>query len=145
MIDSRIGKIQSYWNTLSIERLDTLGEVYTSSVQFEDPLSKGTGLDELKAHFERIYRSLPTVTYEYGRSIASSNCFVIEWTMISGFRRSKRAFALPGISFLEVDADSGLIFKSREYFDLGQGLYQHVPLLGALVRIVKSNAAKNSR
>lgn len=130
---------------MSIERLDSLGEVYASTVQFEDSLSKGTGLDELKMHFERIYRTLPTVTYEYGRSIASSNCFVIEWTMKSGFRKSKRTFALPGISFLEVEIDSGLIIKSKEYFDLGQALYQQVPLLGALVKIVKSNAAKKSR
>jgi hypothetical protein len=141
MIDPRIKKIQGFWNAMDNESLNNLGEIYASNVRFEDPLSKGTGLDELKKHFERIYQNFPSVTYEYGRSIASLDSVVIEWTMKSTFKKSKRSFALPGVSFLGIDIDSGLISESKEYYDLGQGIYQHIPFLGTIIKIVKSKAA----
>jgi hypothetical protein len=141
MIDPRIKKIQAFWNAMGIESLNNLGEIYASNVRFEDPLSKGTGLEELKKHFERIYQNFPSVTYEFGRSIASLNSLVIEWTMRATFRKSKRSFVLPGVSFLGIDTDTGLISESKEYYNLGQGIYQHVPFLGAIVKIVKSKAA----
>jgi hypothetical protein len=137
----RSRRIQAFWNTLSLESLHRLGEIYSADVRFEDPLSRGTGIQALEKHFRRIYRRFDSVRYEYGRSVEASNALAIEWTMKSTFRKSGRPFALSGISLLEWDDASGLISESKEFFDLGQALYRHIPLLGPVIGFIRSKAA----
>ena len=118
MSGGNIESIQALWNTLDSGNLSQLQVLYAPDVQFEDPISKGKGIGELKAHFEKLFRNFSGVSYVYGRSLQVESDVIIEWTLKATLRHDKGAFELPGISWLKLNPESGKIETSREYYNL---------------------------
>lgn len=137
MTEENISAIQKAWNKLGSGNLEVLEEIYSADIQFEDPISRGRGIENLRRHFGRLFRNLSRISYSYGSSTWTSDTLVMQWTLTAELAPSRKAFELPGISWLQLDPESGKIAKSREYFDLGKGLYEHVPILGILIKSIK--------
>ena len=139
MSAERIRQIQGAWNLLGSGSLAVVDEIYARDVQFEDPISKGRGSENLKRHFGRLFRSFSRISYSYGRTTWTAETLVIEWTLKAERGATAKVFELPGISWLQLDPETGKIVRSREYFDLGKGLYERIPVLGYFLRRVRKS------
>lgn len=110
-------------------------QLYSPDVIFEDPLHRAEGLDAVRRHFERLNTNLRVCRFDYGRAFIEADEAVLSWTMKLELRRGPRhPVVVPGMTYLRF-ADR--ISYQRDHFDAGALVYEHVPLLGGLIRLLK--------
>lgn len=125
------------YRSLSSENLHRLGDIYTADIHFVDPAHEIKGLDNLRGYFEKLYTNVTSVEFQFHDHFRSEENGYVRWTMLFSHPRLKsgRQIEVPGSSFLHFSDDNKVSYH-RDYFDLGSMLYQHLPLLGGIVRYI---------
>lgn len=128
-------RIQALFNALGDGQPNNLSGVYADDVEFIDPAHRVVGRAQLEASFDRLDRNVRSLRFDFDPAFGSDADLALPWTMHLELKRPRRTIVLPGISHLRIE--DGLVVFHRDHFDLGAMLYEHVPVLGSLVRIVK--------
>ena len=130
------------FTALNAHNLAPLAELYHPDVVFQDPLHRVRGLAALQAYFAELYANVTELRFEFlGLDVVSDTQGYLRWTM--QYRHPRRA----GGQLVCVEGCSHLVFceqkviSHRDYFDAGALLYEHVPLLGRLIRWLKGRLA----
>jgi len=125
------------YNRLTRSSLSLLDILYDESVLFEDPLHRIQGLPALRAYFERLYADVHSCRFTFEAEVAQADQAFLTWTMHLRHRRFHpgETLHLPGASHIRF---TDKVVYHRDYFDVGALLYERVPLLGPLVRALKS-------
>ncbi|MCL1067202.1 nuclear transport factor 2 family protein [Shewanella olleyana] len=136
IIDDFINMYQS----LNKNSLYLLKQVYSKDVVFQDPLHKVHGLNDLTNYFANLYENVDSIDFDIKQVNATSSQASVFWCMT--YSHSK----LNGGNPITVDGMSHLSFSEkitahRDYFDLGQMLYEQLPLLGKVISMVKTKAS----
>ncbi|WP_228768399.1 nuclear transport factor 2 family protein [Shewanella sp. TC10] len=136
IIDDFINMYQS----LNKNSLHLLKQVYSKDVVFQDPLHKVDGLNDLTNYFANLYENVDSIDFDIQQVNSTSSQASIFWRMT--YSHSK----LNGGKSITVDGMSHLSFSEkitahRDYFDLGQMLYEQLPLLGKVIGMVKAKAS----
>jgi limonene-1,2-epoxide hydrolase len=114
---------------------ENLDQLYTEDVRFRDPISAVTGLVDLRRYFEHFAEAAAGSHFEIGDQIVQPGQAVIFWTMVMVKADGTEARRFAGVSHLKV---RDRIYEERDYFDLGDAVYDHVPVVGWLTRFVRS-------
>ncbi|ADN75681.1 protein of unknown function DUF1486 [Ferrimonas balearica DSM 9799] len=126
------------WQTLGRDHLDQVDTLYHPDVVFADPSGELHGRDRFKAHLATLYQNVDECHFELGVPIGTPPHWAQPWVMT--LRHPKLAGGKPvrveGIS--ELRCQEGLITHHRDYFDMGQMLYEQVPVLGPATRWLKA-------
>lgn len=136
-----IEKLMALYQQLGAHNLALLDEVYADTVVFCDPMHCIEGLGPLKDYFANLYQNLSSIDFVFHRVMDDGKQAMLVWTMT--FAHPKLAGGKP----ISVDGVSQIGYGDkvdyhRDYFDVGAMLYEHIPGLGALVRLVKHRAGK---
>lgn len=133
--------------TLLYERFDpalvqALDQIYHPDVVFEDPMHQINGLPALQRYFSGLVEGLEECRFEFSdvlekpASDEQQAQAVLLWVM--HYRHHKlrggKLLSLAGSSHLRF---SDRIVYHRDYFDAGAMLYEHVPVLGSAIRLLK--------
>ncbi len=129
------------WQTLSRDHLDGIEALYHPEMTFIDPSGEIHGRDNFKAHLATLYRNVNDCQFELGMPIGAPPHWAQPWVMTLSHPKlaGGKPIRVEGISDLR--SRDGLIIHHRDYFDMGQMLYEHVPLLGSATRWLKGNLA----
>lgn len=118
--------------------LPQLPDVYGDDVQFRDPVNAVNGLVQLNEYFERTMENLLDCRFEFHHSLEMPDRgeAVLLWTM--HYRHKKLAGGKP----LELTGNSHLMYTDkvhyhRDYYDAGAMVYEHLPLIGSVIRGLK--------
>ena len=133
-----ISAFKSLYEVLDKSNLDKLSDVYADSILFEDPFHRIEGLKELTEYFEGMYQNVVAVDFDFGEVSEGTNHFHISWVMTLTHPKLNKGKAYPvsGCSFIRFN-EQGLITHHRDYFDGGEMIYEQLPVIRKLVRIVK--------
>lgn len=125
------------FNTLSSDNLHRLEEIYTSDIRFIDPAHEINGIENLRDYFTKLYANVTSVSFDFYEEVTSGQSGYVQWEMHFAHPRLNggRPITVPGTSFLRFSG-TGKVSYHRDYFDLGSMLYQHLPLLGAIVKSI---------
>jgi hypothetical protein len=135
-----LDRLQDVYQQLGKQNLHLLNEVYARNIRFSDPFHDIHGLDALKAYFGKLYENVADCRFVFGHRLQEGRRASLEWTMTLKHPRLNggRPLSVEGISVLEFEER---IHYHRDYFDAGAMLYERLPLLGGMVRLVKSRLA----
>ena len=130
--------IELYEN-LSLDSLGKLSQVYSADVEFVDPITRCTGLSSLTQYLTKSMQDIAQCHFAIDPPIVASPTsdqvdVAVTWIMRAETQNGK-LLTLNGSSHLRI-ADERICYH-RDYYDLGQLIYEHVPLLGAVVRAIK--------
>lgn len=136
-----LDRFKALFNQMSANQLGALDAVYGTEVTFTDPFVTVSGLDALADYFGSAYANVIDCTFSFETAIESGDEVCLPWTMTLHHRRIRRgeAVIVDGISRLKIANDR--IIYHRDYFDAGQLLYEHLPVLGSAVRWIRKYAA----
>ena len=125
------------YRSLSIENLHRLDQIYTADIHFVDPAHEIKGIENLRSYFEKLYANVKSVEFEFLDPFRSEDRGYVQWTMNFSHPRLSggRNITVPGSSFLRF-TKTHKVFSHRDYFDLGSMLYQHIPVLGGIVKSI---------
>jgi hypothetical protein len=125
------------FNALSSDNLHRLEEIYTSDIRFVDPAHEINGIVDLRDYFSKLYANVTSVNFDFHEELCSQHSGYVQWEMHFAHPRLNggRPITVPGASFLRFST-TGKVSFHRDYFDLGSMLYQHLPLLGGVVKSI---------
>ena len=134
------------------EKLDkkctrSLENLYTEDVEFTDPLHHIEGRAPLMRYYEDMLANVQTCRFEVTQRFREGDDALLVWTLHLAHPRLARGrtVCISGCSQLTFRGDR--ICRHRDHFDAGAMLYEHVPLLGTMIRWLKRRVdpARHSR
>lgn len=137
--DPRIARIVKLFEGLTREDVARLAAIYTADVRFKDPFNELRGLAGVQRVYAEMFVALEEPRFVvHDVAVAGDHCF-LTWDFLFRQRRlGKRV--VRGCSHLQLDAD-GRIAVHRDYWDAAEELYEHLPLVGALMRWLRRRLA----
>ncbi|MDE1464578.1 nuclear transport factor 2 family protein [Spartinivicinus poritis] len=128
--------------SLNSHNLNQLSIMYTDNVVFIDPVNKFTNVASLQNYFEALYQNLTSCTFKFEEEtyINPQGVATIPWQLTYSHLKlnGNQPIQLNGISLVKF-LENGKAFYHQDYFDLGSMLYEHIPVLGYLVKKLKHN------
>lgn len=125
---------------LDKNNLSQLGLVYSDNINFIDALHNLKGLEKLNEYFTHLYGHLLYCDFNIAEVIEDQGQASVVWTMKYAHPKINKGNAIyvDGCSHLKFNEK---IYYHRDFLDMGQMLYEHIPLLGGVIRVVKNRVA----
>jgi limonene-1,2-epoxide hydrolase len=127
-----------FYTVVNKENLHKLPSVYSEDVVFEDPMHRIDGLSDLSLYFKKMYTNVDTSTFEITDIIHEGNIATVFWIMsfVHPKLNSGNAVIVEGCTKLK--GEGSKIVYHRDYLDVGQMLYENIPVLGAILKSIKN-------
>lgn len=133
-----VTRVKRYFETLTPEGLARIGEIYADDAWFKDPFNEVRGRVEIERIFARMFERLDVPRFVVHEAVAAGTQAFLTWDFVFCLRRGQ--MTIRGATHLRFTPD-GRIFYHRDYWDAGEELYEKLPALGALLRLLKRRVA----
>lgn len=135
---ARADRIRAIFNELNHTTLHLVDELYSEDVEFIDPFHRIQGRAALRRYYAGMYQNVQQIRFDFTGETMGAADLVLYWRMT--YRHPRIAGGKPvsveGCTRLVLAAD-GKVRLHRDYFDAGAMMYEHLPVLGRLVRFVR--------
>ena len=130
------------YQSLNKTNLALLADIYHPDIIFIDPMHELNGLDELQVYFANLYQNINSIEFEIRQRFEVNNHLILYWQMTFSHPKLKNGknIKVDGNSLVQFHA--GLVTYHRDYFDSNAMLFEHIPVLGRLIRYIKSRATQ---
>ncbi|MDS4043172.1 MAG: nuclear transport factor 2 family protein [Candidatus Competibacter sp.] len=134
-----LDRFKTVFNQLNRDNLPLLGEIYTSDVRFRDPVHALDGLPALRNYYGRLYVGVVSCHFDFEAEVIQGQQGMLAWVMRFQHARFRagETLGLRGASHLQF-LDDGRVHYHRDYFDMGEFIYERVPVLGGIIRAIKN-------
>lgn len=132
-----IETVADVYQKLSKETLGNLTNIYHQDVVFEDAAHKLTGWDELSSYFDNLYQNVIDCSFDVKSTHQADDAGFIIWEMHLRHPKLKSGdvVSVQGVSHIQFK--DGKVIHHRDYFDMGEMLYENLPLLGSVIKTIK--------
>ena len=138
--DPRVARLRTFFETLTPEAVERLGDHYAPDARFKDPFNEVVGVPAIRAVFAAMYRQVERPRFVITRSACNGNDAFLAWDLLFAFRGDKgREQTIRGATHIQFAAD-GRVALHRDYWDAAEELYEKLPVLGTLMRWLKRRA-----
>jgi len=132
--------IEEFFQQLNKDRMDLVEQFYDANVEFLDPMVHFKNRDLVKRYYEKLYRNVDSIRFDFSGVTQQGDTHMAVWTMTLTAKNFNggRPVVVDGVSHVRFAAgEGGKAIYHRDYFDMGAFVYEHVPILSALIRLVK--------
>ncbi len=129
--------IEAYTH-LNKDNLSGLQSVYHEQCLFEDPIHTCEGWDALHHHLKTMYDNTTQCKFVIKTWTGNEEQLFLQWSLTFAHTKlfSGKKQELEGCS--RVEFADGRVRYHRDFFDLGGMVYEGLPLIGFLIRRIKS-------
>lgn len=130
-------KLYYFYHTLSMNTLDDINHVYDKEIEFQDPIHSLKGCSALTDYFVDLMQNVKTIDFQFNAIHQYEQQATIEWTMSFTHPKmnSGQSIHVEGTSLVKF---GDKITHHRDYFDVGVMVYEQLPLIGRLIKVIKS-------
>jgi hypothetical protein len=132
-------KVSYFFENLTKDKMHLVDEFYHADVDFIDPVGQLKGAQKMKKYYEQMYVNVKTIKFEFSQFIESSDMIVGIWkmTLVTDKLNSGEPIVVDGNSVIRFDS-SGKAIYHRDYFDMGAFIYEHIPMVGFVVKKIRN-------
>lgn len=127
-------RLAAFYETLTPASLATLDRFYAPDARFKDPFNEVTGIAPIRRIFAHMFATTEAPRFVVTERIEQDAQAMLGWTF--HFVLRGRALVVRGVTHLRFDAD-GRVTLHRDYWDAAEELYEKLPLIGGLMRVLK--------
>lgn len=140
--DPRVARVCAFWETLTPAALAELTAVYTEDTRFRDPFNDLRGSAALATLLGHMFERLIEPRFEVLEVALMPNGAVLIWDFHYRIRawRPDTPRRIHGASHLRFAPD-GRVAEHRDYWDAAAEVYEHLPLVGGLMRWLRRRLA----
>lgn len=133
-----VQRFQEFFSDVTPESIRRLTpELYARDVWFNDTLKTLRGRDSVEEYFLKSTDHVDFIRAKVVDSAFSGrNCYV-RWVMDVQFKGAKEPIRTVGMTLLRFDGE-GRVVLHQDFWDSSAGFYEHLPVLGGLLRWIKS-------
>jgi hypothetical protein len=141
--DPRAARLADWYARLSPASLHEIGHLYAPQARFKDPFNDVEGVDAIGRIFEHMFATLREPRFVVIDAVCDERACLLVWDF--EFRRSSgRAMRIHGASHVTFD-DEARVAIHRDYWDAAEELYEKLPLIGSLMRMLRRRLAAPPR
>lgn len=141
-LDAATSTYAGAFESLSPATLDRLAACLDEDVYFRDPFNEFSGRERLLTLFRTMFETLESPGFRVRDTAVSATAVpevaYLRWTMT--FSRKGRPYAIEGMSEVSFNEQHQVV-SHIDHWDAASQVYAHVPVLGALIRIVRRRLA----
>lgn len=140
-----IDRFASFYQTLAVADIAQLTKIYADDITLIDPVGTHHGLGQLTAYFKNLLVNAKHCEFAIHHIAAHElqpllqhQSYTVTWTMSFTTPRLNggETIHVDGITLLKVRDDA--IFFHQDYYDLGQMVYEQVPILKFIINKIKT-------
>ncbi|KFA95994.1 MULTISPECIES: nuclear transport factor 2 family protein [Vibrio] len=137
-----IEMVSEVYQKLNKNNLHLLEQIYHKDVVFEDSAHRLEGWDQLSAYFDSLYTNVIKCDFDIRHHQQVEDSGFLTWTMQLQHPKLNggEAVNVNGVSHIRFSGDR--VIYHRDYFDLGEMLYENIPLLGFVIKNIKQRLGK---
>lgn len=141
-MSERAARVKGYFESLTPDAVERMGEVYAPDAYFRDPFNEVTGLPAIQAIFRHMYDPLVEPRFVILETIEEGERLVLTWDMLFRIRKYQPGVErkIHGLSLLRFGPDGRVVYH-RDYWDAAGELYSQLPLVGPLMRFLAKRMA----
>lgn len=128
------------FSDLSAVNVDArLAEVYAEALFFNDTVKTIDNLAELRTYMLHTAQSVEACRVEMLDQVRSGEDFYFRWEMEIVFKALQPGLAdrTPGMTHVRFN-EEGRIVLHQDFWDPARGIYEHIPVLGPMLRKIKA-------
>lgn len=131
-------QLTQFYTEITMDSVEQLGFIYDPKVEFVDPVRSHHGLPALQRYFANLLGNVTHCRFDISSIDAINNRLFIVWKMHYGHPQvaGGKPLTLQGTSVLKTEANK-VVFQ-QDYYDMGAMLYEHIPVLGFVVKKLKN-------
>ena len=125
------------FNELRSNNTDILDQFYDQRIEFKDPVGQINGLDSMKTYYKEMYKAVESIRFDFKPFSVSEDRYFFPWTMYlkTPNLNSGEEFGVEGVSEIHFQGD--LVTFHRDYFDMGEFIYERLPVFGRIVKTIR--------
>lgn len=138
---AHVARVRAFFESISPQSAARIDEIYAADAWFKDPFNEVRGAAAIRRIFEHMFVQVDSPRFVVRDVVAQGSDAFLTWDFLFRSRRlGDREQVIRGASHLKFDAD-GRISCHRDYWDAAEELYEKLPVLGGLMRLLKRRAA----
>ncbi|TFV90885.1 nuclear transport factor 2 family protein [Oxalobacteraceae bacterium OM1] len=139
-LDPTLDTIIRYFETLTPESVADIGEVYAANARFKDPFNDVQGIAAIMHLYRHMFTQVDAPCFVVKARMRAGDEAFLTWDLRFRMKRWRRGEqCIHGATWLRLDRE-GRILEHRDYWDAAEELYEKLPLLGGLMRLLKRRA-----
>lgn len=134
-----MGQFKDFYAELVGKDLGFLSSIYHEHVEFCDPVLNIRGCDALQSYLAHGLNNALSCKFVIHDEILDSKQGFLTWQMhLRHENLAKREeIIVSGSTHVRFDVETNRIIEHVDYYDLGAMIYEHIPLVGWLVKHVR--------
>lgn len=131
-------KIKYIFTSLNANNTNILDDFYDKNTHFIDPIGDHKGINEVKKYYKNLYINVEEIKFDFLDLVSNGSTHVLVWkmTLITKKLNKGKPVVVFGTSHIKFN-DQNLVIYHRDYFDMGEFIYESVPFLGWTIKKIK--------
>jgi steroid delta-isomerase len=135
-----LDRLVQFYETMDRAAIARLDQIYAVDAQFKDPFNEVRGVGPIARIFSHMFGAVREPRFHVLTRVLQGDDAFITWDFTFRLQRfSDAAQCIHGATHLRFGA-AGAVVLHRDYWDAAEELYEKLPLLGTLMRFLKSRA-----
>jgi hypothetical protein len=138
--DENIEEFSEFLSNLgAADSAQLAGQLYATTLHFSDSLMHTRNRDDVVVHFQGLVDAETQVQVQMLQTLVSGPDVYLVWSMQSQFTPVRKTVISDSIGITHLRFNSqGQVIMHQDFWDTGQGFYQHVPVLGRVIRSINN-------
>jgi hypothetical protein len=133
-------RVIDFFQSISVDSAQTLSLIYTDDVWFKDPFNEVQGLEQVSHIFTHMFEQVDAPRFVVTHSVLQDDQAFLTWDFLFRMRRfSDDEQCIRGATHVRFASD-GRVAYHRDYWDAAEELYEKLPVVGSLMRWLKTRA-----
>jgi hypothetical protein len=135
-----IARFESYLSVMNETTVKAgTRSVYAENAYLNDTLKTLHGEAAIEEYFLGSAANCESLTVRFDDVAESNGEYYFRWVMDVKFKKFKKGQTITTIGMTHIRFDeSGKVILHQDYWDSAAGLYEHIPILGTMIRKIKS-------
>jgi len=118
--------------------LPKIRHVFAENAYFNDTLKEVNGNDAIETYLRQGFKALESCTFEFTDVAVSGSDYYFRWIADMKFKSLKKGRVLRshGMTHIRFD-ETGKVVLQQDFWDSGSGIFEHIPVLGGLIKLIK--------
>lgn len=131
-------KIKNVFSSLNANNTNILDDFYDKNTHFIDPIGEHQGINEVKNYYKNLYTNVENIKFDFLDLVTNGSTHVLVWkmTLVTKKLNNGKPIIVFGTSHIKFN-DQDLVIYHRDYFDMGEFIYENVPFLGWTIKKIK--------
>lgn len=139
-LELALQKYVEYYETLTVRSVRLIEKIADPQIVFKDPFNEVEGVDNVVSILRKMFEDVknPSFTVEDSAWGKDGRTAYIKWAFVFGpDHKRQQIYGMSEVMF----SPDGLVVMHRDFWDAAENIYERVPVLGTLLRFIKSRIA----